>query len=273
MKRILIWFLALILTSSFYSVAMGSILNDYFGVQLSVNSNGIFNMPWDPIRGQYMHEDWGFDGGPQAPDPGPQYYLSEVFDIEAMYMDFDTESGQLVYSIVTSMPNTGFSQVPWYPGYVFRAGDVRFQVGSELYVVGTHEGFTGNLYHNPVMTYRDAHRGFAERGNPTLSYINYGQEMATTNMQFSYTRYLDQYGNALMESGYGSHRYATYLIEGTISFADLGGAPQDENVTMTLGMSCNNDIATMTSVPEPSTIALLGIGLVGLYGGRRRFLK
>src|SRR4030067_3113641 len=122
-KRILIWFLALILTSSFYSVAMGSILNDYFGVQLSVNSNGIFNMPWDPIRGQYMHEDWGFDGGPQAPDPGPQYYLSEVFDIEAMYMDLDKESGQLVYSIVTSMPNTGFSQVPWYPGYVFRPRD------------------------------------------------------------------------------------------------------------------------------------------------------
>jgi len=273
MKRILILSLMAILVSSFYTLAMGSILNDYFGVHLSVNSGGNFNMPWDPVRGQCMHEDWGSDPGSQAPDPGPSYYLSEVFDIEAMYMDFDTDNGQLVFSIVTSMPNTGFNDVPWYPGYVFRAGDVRFQVGSNLYVVGTHEGFAGHLYHNPAMTYRDAHRGFAERGNPTLSYVNYGHEMATSGMQFSYAEALDSYGHSIMESGYGSHRYATYLIEGRISFADLGGAPQNHNVTMTLGMSCNNDIATMTAVPEPSTIAMLGIGLLGLYGGRRRFIK
>jgi hypothetical protein len=215
-----------------------------------------------------MHENWRTDGDEHAPDPGPRYYVSEAFDIEAMYMDFDWGNGELVYSIVTSMPNTGFNQVPWYPGYLFRAGDIRFQVGASNYVVGTHEGFFGNLYLNPTMTYRDAHRGFGERGNPTLAYSNLGNELSTSGMQFSYSQYLNDDNSPLIENG-----YATYLMEGRISFADLGGLPPGNSVSMTLGMSCNNDIATLTYVPEPTTIALMGFGLLGLYAGRRRFIK
>ena len=212
---------------------------------------------------------WRTDGDQHAPDPGPRYYLSEVFDLEAMYMDYDWANNQLVYSIVTSMPNTGFNQVPWYPGYVFRAGDIRFNVGTDTYVAGTFGGFSGNLYRNPTMTYRDGHRGFAERGNPLLANSNLGNELVTSgDYEFSYREYLDHNGNQMIENG-----YATYVIEGKISLADMGISGHGGPVTMTLGMSCNNDIATLSSVPEPGTLALMGLGLIGLYGGRRRFRK
>lgn len=260
---------AILLTTATYSTATGYILNDYFGVQLSVNADGAFNMPWDPDRGAFMHENWRTDGDEHAPDPGPRYYISEVFDIEAMYLDFDITNDQLVYSIVTSMPNTGFDQVPWYPGYLFRAGDIRFQVGTEQYVMGTHGGFLGNLYHNPVMTYRDGHRGFGERGNPLLADSNLGHEMLNVDgLEFNYDEYLDENGQSLMENG-----YRTYVMEGSIPLSIIGADPTGNPITMTLGMSCNNDVGSLTSVPEPSTIALMGIGLLGLYGGRRRFLK
>jgi hypothetical protein len=268
MKRTMVLAIAILLVSTMYSLAPAYVLNNYFGVNLAVNSNGHFNMPWNPIRGTSMHADWGSDGDAYAPDPGQNYYVSEVFDIEAMYMDYDWNNNQLVYSIVTSMPNTGFDQVSWYPGYLFRAGDIRFNVGNGLYVVGTHDGFYGNLYHNPTMTYRDGSRGFAERGNPLLANSNLGQELVTNNMQFSYSEYLDANNQPLIEGN-----YHTYVMEGAISFADLGGNPTNGPVTMTLGMSCNNDVASLTSVPEPGTLTLMGLGLFGLISGRKRFFK
>ena len=216
-----------------------------------------------------MHENWRTDGDDMAPDPGPRYYISELFDIEAFYMDFDWANNQVVYSVVTSMPPSGYNQVPWYPGYLFKAGDLRFQVGSSNYVVGTHNGFLGRLYQNPEMIYTDGRRGFEERGNPILANSNLVHELLTFDgFQFNYTEYRDGNNNRLYENG-----YRTYVMEGRIPFSNLGGNPGATGVTMTLGMSCNNDVGTLTAVPEPTTIALMGVGLVGLFAGRRRFLS
>jgi len=280
MKKLLIITLGLLIAGFASSMALptGFLLNDYFGVdELSVAGNGRFNMNWDPIVGHHVVQDWPTNAS--APDPGPRYFISEAFDIEAMYVDINPAEEMVYFSIVTSMPNTGFTHTPWYGSYLFRAGDIRFGIGGDNYVLGTMDrsyrgnNYYGNLYHNPEMNYYDGFRGFGYRGNPVLDTMTTsGAGLATSgDFTFNYSRYLDSNGNAIYENG-----YATYIMEGTISFDDFGGANlMATGLSMDLAMSCNNDQLSLeiASVPEPTTIALLGLGLIGLYAGRRRFLK
>ncbi|MCP4582256.1 MAG: PEP-CTERM sorting domain-containing protein [candidate division Zixibacteria bacterium] len=280
MKKLMILTITLIFASSAFAdlPPSGYLLNEYFGVDdLSVGSDGLFNMNWDPMVGHNVVEDWPTNAG--APDPGPRYFISEAFDLEAMYMDVNAAEEMVYFSIVTSMPKTGFTHAPWYGSYLFRAGDIRFGVGDDQYVLGTMDrsyggnNHYGNLYHNPDMDYYDGYRGFGYRGDPLLDTLTtVGSGVATSSsFDFTYREYLDANGNSIYENG-----YATYVMEGTISFADFGGTDLlRSGLSMDLAMSCNNDQLGLNidPVPEPTTIALLGLGLIGLYTGRRRFIK
>ena len=276
MKKVMIIAIAIAMLAAAPTVN-AYLLDDYFGVDLSVGSNGHFNMDWDPVVGHNAVQDWPTNGN--APDPGPRYFISEAFDIEAMYMDINTSQEMVYFSIVTSMPNTGFTHTPWYGNYLFRAGDIRFGVGDDMYVLGTMnhnyrgQNYYGNLYYNPDMAYYDAYRGFGYRGNPLLDTLTTsGTGVATSSaFNFNYQEYLDANGNSIIENG-----YATYIMEGCISFADFGGANLAQTgLSMDLSMSCNNDQLGLSidPVPEPTTIVLLGLGLIGIYTGRRRFIK
>jgi len=245
MKRnLLLAIIALLFISKVVDAQESFILEDYFGVELSVDDNGFFDMSWEPVIGSYMTDDWPSTGN--APDPGPRYYVSEAFDIEGMYIDIDLENELLVYSIITSMPNSGFDLVTWYPGYLFRSGDVQIDIGDDLYVVsvfnGIYAGFNyaaGNLYLNPDMGYYDGYRGFGYRGNPVIANYDQSSTIAPTagDFYFHYVEYLDSASSPVIENG-----YATYVIEGFIALSDIGNP---DSATIKLAMSTNNDIALL----------------------------
>jgi hypothetical protein len=257
MKKLATLIAVIVFAMLFSMNANATLLHDYFGITLQVGTwNGHPNQfinGWTPIKGTGVHDNWMPDG--QAPDPGPQYVASELFDIEAMYTDVNLVDQKLYYSILTSMPNTG-TTVSWWGSYVFRPGDVIFDFGSTQYAVETAFGGTpGDLYANPEMGYFDAGRGFGTRGNPEIDYANLSSP-AVASTPFSYTSL------GIMENGYD-----TYLIEGNIDLVNFSGVYYG---TMTFAMSCNNDILNCSVVPEPTTVVLMGIGLIGLYARSRR---
>jgi hypothetical protein len=101
-----------------------------------------------------------------------------------------------------------------------------------------------------------------------------------SNMSFAWgTLELSGYGNLFLSGGLGAALYVDNLILGADSTLDLGGFNIYYSTLTDLGASftggqliqlASNDGGDgATSVPEPSTLLLLGSGIAGLWGVRR----
>lgn len=219
-----------------------------------------------------------------ATEDQTNYYLNpgyggQAYDAEGIYATWD--SSYLYVGVMTGRaPDaTGWS-----------AGDIAFDFGSdnsyELGLITTDHtgsepgvagiGSPGQLY--DVDTWNlgiwDSSGGYINNtGNPAdpdhPTTVAAGTEIvdAVKPGSFSY----QEIGSST-EYGIGGQ---SYFITAAIDLNAIGGNTfLNDGLTLHWAATCNNDWITLdlpaSSVPEPSTMALLSIGMIGLFAARRK---
>lgn len=264
----------LLKSALFASAALVSQLGMAYQIDGSVQDWGVTTQgnanDWNPNSGVYFTtEDQTGSSGTYL-NPG---YGGQVYDAEAVYVDFDTS--YMYYAVVTGLPQTG---VTWL------AGDISFDFGQNgIYEMGIEvlgdNGFTsGSLYdvaaNQSDMDTKWSHAAYYQHRASDPVDILAGTLVGSGDLVYS-TNSVNNIGQ------YASDQH--YVIEGRIALSNFSAYMGDTfNVHWT--MKCGNDAIVLTGVdmptpstgvPVPGTVALLGVAMLGMGGAayRRRRQK
>jgi hypothetical protein len=233
-------------SASAFSISVDGLLDEW-----GVNPDTYSNSQWTPNSGILSFVE---DTSPSTNTVGPGIG-GQPFDVEAMYLTTDTSN--LYFAVVTGFPPDGASN------YV--AGDIGFDFGingSYDYGISTldRNGFlTGRLYNSTGWA-----NGFWMGSDPLSgpTYMTAGTLVPGSNGSLIYTE--------------GTYNGDHYIIEGYMPLLAFG-SDWGNDFRMHWAMSCGNDYVyidySRMHTPEPATMALLGLGLLGLAGLRRRKLS
>lgn len=239
------------------ATAGATMLSDLFGVSLSVNGAGAFNNSWAPVSATadyFVDDNWSTYFA-RTPHGG------ELFDIEAIY--FDNDANYAYMAVVTSLP---MPVGGYFLGEMILPGDMGVNLGDEQYDVGIDVDEGTGVVADVVL------------GDWYQTGLNYNYELGPTNFDGGVPLGLatvNYYDYGLVERGYD-----TYVFEIKVPRSALRNPMHGDSIGLTWSMGCRNDVITLdgtfdgdTVVPEPTTLLLLGSGLVGMVGAVRRRRK
>jgi hypothetical protein len=200
-------------------------------------------IPSSPSVNWIEEDNWG-SGHPNFPSGG------EIYDAEALYCDFT--GGMAYVALVTSFPSSGYMYC--YPGDI---GIDLDRDGIYEYGLKTTGPLQGGFFANPTWT-------------KATTYPSSGPARIIGGTLLD-VQPLVYFETEIMENGFPTH-----IIEGRFDWSALGSPSQPFNLHWT--ESCGNDMLNLTvsPVPEPGTLLLLGPGcaaLCGLSWRRRRKKK
>ncbi len=204
---------------------------------------------WVPFNGIFgTEEDY-------KPGSDPRGYLNpgfgdQRFDAEAMYATWDDNN--LYFAVVTGFPKDGAQGYVPAPIAIDFGSDGIYEYGID--VVASSASNVGSLYRPDSWT-NDPFGG--NWGNGYVGHPSYPISMVNKHLVFN-----PDYINLVYNDTYyasSSH----YVIEGFMPLSAFG-SDWSQDFTMHWTETCGNDAINLTATPEPASMALMGIGLLGL---------
>lgn len=213
-------------------------------------------------RSQYIEDFVGAGGF-----VGPQYG-GQTYDAEAIYLDWN--SSRVFVGVLTGMPPTHTNYSPADILFDFNYSPIDANLASTstpdfALVVNNYSGLTvGNFYQGTTWANAQVSTSYvvAVKTGTVMSTLGSG----ANNVAFSYS--------TTGMTGLGSTPADThYFIEASIPVSAFGSfwnaTGPTQPVEVRWSMYCGNDFISTVVVPEPSTVAGIGLMLGGLFFARR----
>jgi hypothetical protein len=200
--------------------------------------------------------------GYQFVDPG-WTVNGNTFDAEAIY--FDNSQTTAYLAVISGFPSTGDA----VSGYHFTYGDIGIDMADSN---GIKDGIfeyaidvsTYNAVNGTAKLYSGLTSSSWQKGYYSSTYPSF---QVSDPWQVKSGNYTSQYIPFVYSGNQNNH----YVMEAGIPLDYLDfTAPGNQNLTIHWTMQCGNDYlnlpASINAAPEPTSMVLLGIGLLGLAG-------